>query len=176
MGYLVPWISYLPIILAVCAIVYVPGFAVGRALGASRYLAIIIAPALTFAIVGVSGLVLGRLDIAWGWPTFLIALAIAVAIAGAVGRLHAMEAINSLWRNERAMMVRQHRAYVAICAIAALFLIVPVLALAAPAIPSSQADPMFHYNGVNVIVMSGNASPTEAMGANHGVRLTRVLA
>lgn len=171
MGYLVPWISYLPIILAVCAIVYVPGFAVGRALGASRYLAIIIAPALTFAIVGVSGLVLGRLDIAWGWPTFLIALAIAVAIAGAVGRLHAMEAINSLWRNERAMTVRQHWAHIAICAIAALFLIVPILALAAPAIPSSQADPMFHYNGVNVIVMSGNASPTEAMGANHGVRV-----
>lgn len=172
MGYLVNWLVYIPLILGVFALVYLPGFFAGRALGASRHLALVVAPALTFAIVGTSGIVLGELGFAWGWLSFLIVTLLFVIVGAVVGRLHGMSTLNALWHDhQRALMPPRRRAHRTALAIAAIFLIVPILWLADPTVPSTQADPMFHYNGVNAVVMSGNASVTEAMGANYGVRV-----
>lgn len=150
---------------AIGAVVYLPGFAAARAGGACRPIALVLAPALTFAVVGVGGIAANVAGLRWGWPLFLGATAI-LAGACALGR-RGMVRLNAAWEHMRVPAVDRPRRLALL--LAALFLVVPILALIDPNVPSSQADPMFHYNGVNAIVHTGDASALSAMGWNYGI-------
>lgn len=178
MGNFVDWLGYLPLAAAILSVVVAPGYLIVRALGAARAIAVAVAPAITFAVVGIGGLVASAVGVRWGWLMFVTTTVLAFAVAALVGRMGGLAPINGVWQRTLAARGEEHfrqqeghlqRARWTSISIAAAFLIVPVLWLAAPNLPSTQADPMFHYNGVNIIAATGNASVFEAMGPNYGI-------
>lgn len=162
---IIDWLGFGAYAAAIGVVVYLPGFAAARAGGASRPIALVLAPALTFAVVGVAGIAANAVGLRWGWPVFLGAAAILAGICS-LGRC-GMAPVNATWESLRNPSVDRPRRLALV--LAALFLIVPILALIDPNVPSSQADPMFHYNGVNAIVHTGDASALSAMGWNYGI-------
>lgn len=177
MGYLADWLGYLPLAAAIAGAVVLPGYLVARGLGAARAVALALGPGVTFAVVGFAGIGTHAAGVRWGWLVFLTMTAIAAVLAGVAGRLGGLAPLNTAWQRigadaweenpqRRAALERVRWASLVV---AAAFLILPVLWIAAPNLPSTQADPMFHYNGVNIIAATGNASMFEAMGANYGI-------
>ena len=165
MGMIIDYLGLMAYAAGIAAACYLPGFVTARAGGASRAVALVLAPALSFAAVGLGGIAAHAAGIRWGWPVFLGAAAFLAGVC-ALGR-RGMAPVNAAWESLRDRAVDRPRRLSLV--LAALFLIAPILALIDPNVPSSQADPMFHYNGVNAIVHTGDASALSAMGWNYGV-------
>lgn len=175
MEHLQAWASTLPYLVALVALLYLPGLLVLRLAEVRRNLAIGLAPAITCGLVGVGAIVLELLGVRWGWPSFL-----AVVLAGCL-LVVAYRGVLRRSGQERAPLggsaagesrTRSRRLMVPAAAAAAVLLHwAPVLVTVDPTVPSPLTDPMFHYNGVNAVMHTGDASTFGAMDWNYGLRV-----
>lgn len=178
MEHLQAWASTIPLLIALLVILYLPGLLVLRLADVRRNLTFGFAPAVTCGLAGVGGIVLELLGLSWGVASFLVITAAACmlvlgyrAILRRSGRDHLPvggEAAMSRWTS------RQRLAVVAAIIVAVLFHWVPILIVVDPYFPSALSDPMFHYNGINAVMNTGNASMFGAMDWNYGLRVLDV--
>ncbi|HEX7350288.1 DUF6541 family protein [Brachybacterium sp.] len=178
MEHLQAWMTTAPLLLALLAILYLPGMLLLRLADVRWSLALGVAPAVTCGLVGVGGIALDLLRIPWGIWSFLAVLGAAAALVvvyrrvlhrnGQAGRALGGQVSGPLWTPRR-------RAVAAAAVLVAVLLHwIPVLLVVDPYVPSALTDPMFHYNGVNAVMNTGNASMFGAMNWNYGLRVLEV--
>ncbi|MGO1504904.1 DUF6541 family protein [Microbacterium sp.] len=178
MEHLQDWATTIPVLVALLAIVYLPGLLVLRLADVRRTLAVGLAPAVTCGLIGVGGIVLDLLGVPWNLLTFLCTtLAASVLVLGYRMLLRrsgqADQPMGGALATSR-WTARQRIAVVGAVLLAVLFHWVPVLVIVDPYFPSALSDPMFHYNGINAVLHTGNASMFGAMDFNYGLRVLNV--
>ena len=75
------WLATIPLLLFAVVLAFGPGYAMGWALRVPVRLRVFYAPLLTFALVAVSAIVLGKTGIAWSLISFVPVAAVMVAVA-----------------------------------------------------------------------------------------------
>ena len=75
------WLATIPLLLFAVVLAFGPGYAMGWALRVPARLRVFYAPLLTFALVAVSAIVLGKTGIAWSLISFVLVAAVMVAAA-----------------------------------------------------------------------------------------------
>lgn len=78
------WLATIPLLLFAVVLAFGPGYAMGWALRVPARLRVFYAPLLTFALVAVSAIVLGKTGIAWSLISFVSVAAVMVAAAAGV--------------------------------------------------------------------------------------------
>lgn len=178
MEHLQAWASTAPLLAALLVVVYLPGLAVLRLAEVRRNLALAIAPAVTCGLVGVGGITLDLLGVPWNPVTFLLVTLAGCALVLAYRAVLARSGQVRLPIGGRIARVRwsprQRLVVVAALVVAVAFHWVPVLLVVDPYFPASLSDPMFHYNGINAVMNTGNASMFGAMDWNYGLRVLDV--
>ena len=81
------WLATIPLLLFAVVLAFGPGYAMGWALRVPARLRVFYAPLLTFALVAVSAIVLGKTGIAWSLISFVLVAAVMVAAAAGVMHL-----------------------------------------------------------------------------------------
>lgn len=178
MVYLQDWLAAVPLLLALLVFLYVPGLLVLRLADVRRNVAFGVAPAVTCGLVGVGGILLGLLGVRWNLISFFV---ITLAACGLVLTYRAVlrrmgqeqlpiggQVAVSRWT------VRQRVVVGAALAAAVLLHWVPILHVVDPNVPSALSDPMFHYNGINAVMNTGDSSMFGAMNWNYGPRVLEV--
>ncbi|MGO1284731.1 MAG: DUF6541 family protein [Brachybacterium sp.] len=172
------WVGTVPLLVALLAILYLPGLLVLRLADVRRSLALGFAPAVTCGLVGVGGIALDLMGLRWGRLSFLAVIAVSCLLVLAYRWLLHRSGQERLPLGGEVAGPRwtARRRFVAAAAVvvAVLFHWIPVLVLVDPHFPSSLTDPMFHYNGINAVLHTGNASMFGAMDWNHGLRVLDV--
>ena len=75
------WLATIPLLLFAVVLAFGPGYAMGWALRVPARLRVFYAPLLTFALVAVSAIVLGKTGIAWNLISFVVVAVVLVAAA-----------------------------------------------------------------------------------------------
>ena len=75
------WLATIPLLLFAVVLAFGPGYAMGWALRVPARLRVFYAPLLTFALVAVSAIVLGKTGIAWNLISFVVVAVVLVATA-----------------------------------------------------------------------------------------------
>lgn len=172
MGYLVDWFGYTHLVIGLLAAVYVPGFLAMRSAQFSVVVSLVVAPAITFVIVGVGGIVLDLLGIPWNLASFIVTSLLAVGLAYGLGKLADPGQVR---RADVGILPATARRLAWSFGLALAFLILPILWIADPVTPSTQADPIFHYNGVNAVVETGSVSMITAMAPQYGIQTVNAV-
>lgn len=81
------WLATIPLLLFAVVLAFGPGYAMGWALRVPVHLRVFYAPLLTFALVAVSAIVLGKTGIPWNLISFVPVAAVMVAAAAGVMHL-----------------------------------------------------------------------------------------
>lgn len=178
MEHIQAWASTAPILVLLLVVVYLPGLVVLRLAEVRRNLAVAFAPAVTCGLVGVGAMALNQLGVPWTPVTFLVVTlagcALVLAYRAVLSR-SGQERLPIGGRIERARWnPRRRLVVVAALGAAVAFHWVPVLRILDPYVPASLSDPMFHYNGINAVMHTGNASMFGAMDWNYGLRVLDV--
>ncbi|MGP9539026.1 DUF6541 family protein [Brachybacterium sp. AOP43-C2-M15] len=178
MEHLQAWTATAPLLVALLLLLYVPGLLVLRLADLRWNLALGLAPAVTCGLVGVGGILLDLLGVRWGRLPFLGLVAIACLLvvgyrlllrrAGQEGRPLGGSVPPTRWTRRDRLLAG------GAVGIAVLFHWAPVVLVVDPSFPSSLTDPMFHYNGINAVLHTGNASMFGAMDWNYGLRVLDV--
>lgn len=75
------WLATIPLLLFAVVVAFVPGYVMGWALRVPARLRVFLSPLLSFALVAVSAIVLGKTGIAWSLISFVVVAAVLVAAA-----------------------------------------------------------------------------------------------
>lgn len=75
------WLATIPLLLFAVVVAFVPGYVMGWALRIPARLRVFLSPLLSFALVAVSAIVLGKTGIAWSLISFVVVAAVLVAAA-----------------------------------------------------------------------------------------------
>lgn len=170
MGYIGEWIRYGGIFLGLLAVIFIPSYAALRFLRMPRLSSIALAPSWTFAIVGIATIVFHDVGIGWNLASFVLVSSLVVLICALAW--HHLPSSMSKDRQPYENSKKYQRSVVGAAALVMVILVVPMMMRMDPNVPSWGPDPMFHYNGVNNILTTENASMFGAMDTNHGVRVT----
>lgn len=81
------WLATIPLLLFAVVVAFVPGYVMGWALRIPARLRVFLSPLLSFALVAVSAIVLGKTGIAWSLISFVVVAAVLVAVAAGVMHL-----------------------------------------------------------------------------------------
>ena len=81
------WLATIPLLLFAVVVAFVPGYVMGWALRVPARLRVFLSPLLSFALVAVSAIVLGKTGIAWSLISFVVVAAVLVAAAAGVMHL-----------------------------------------------------------------------------------------
>ena len=81
------WLATIPLLLFAVVLAFGPGYAMGWALRIPARLRVFLSPLLSFALVAVSAIVLGKTGIAWSLISFVSVAAVLVAAAAGVMHL-----------------------------------------------------------------------------------------
>lgn len=81
------WLATIPLLLFAVVVAFVPGYVMGWALRVPARLRVFLSPLLSFALVAVSAIVLGKTGIAWNLISFVVVAAVLVAAAAGVMHL-----------------------------------------------------------------------------------------
>ena len=81
------WLATIPLLLFAVVVAFVPGYVMGWALRIPARLRVFLSPLLSFALVAVSAIVLGKTGIAWSLISFVPVAAVLVAAAAGVMHL-----------------------------------------------------------------------------------------
>ena len=154
------WFAFAPVLLLAVGVLYVPGLALGLAIGARRFTLWATAPAITVAFVSVAAIIFGRLGIDWSLVS-VSAAAGAVAIIVGVAR--------QLVRRRAARGPAPEPQFLAwtigSLAVAAIIIGVQlVIGLQRPDSISQTFDAFFHLNAIRYIVETGSASSFDIQG------------
>ncbi|WP_369800820.1 DUF6541 family protein [Trueperella pecoris] len=151
-------------LLVACALLvanFLPGYALARALRTPRSVALALGPAITLTVVGAISLAFHFAGVRWSFVSFTGALAVLVGLA---------YLCSFALRLDRWPLPERSRRTAGSVALAVAVLIIPLLLTVDFGLPSSQADPMYHYNAIRAIVHHGDASMLGAMQANYGLQ------
>nr|WP_314638607.1 DUF6541 family protein [uncultured Olsenella sp.] len=80
------WSELFPAVLASCAVIFVPGYLMGRALGLSRSWSVCMAPLSSFGLIALAGILYGTLGVAAQPLTLLLPLSLLLAVLALLGR------------------------------------------------------------------------------------------
>ncbi|EWS80861.1 hypothetical protein BF93_01435 [Brachybacterium phenoliresistens] len=177
MAYLPDWIAMAPTLAALIAIVYLPGLVSLLLVGVRRSLAVAFAPAWSCGLVGVSTILLALAGIPWGWPSFLAVSAFSCISGSVLGRFLARrDPEGSMIGGPEHPLLGRVIGRTTVIVVVGLVLVqwVAVAATLGPRFPSQLSDPMFHYNGVNAVLSTGDASMFGALDWNYGLRVLPV--
>ena len=75
------WLATIPLILFAVVLAFGPGYAMGWALRVPARLRVFLSPLLSFALIAVSAIVLGKIGIAWNLISFVVVAVVLVATA-----------------------------------------------------------------------------------------------
>ncbi|WP_216858989.1 DUF6541 family protein [Trueperella pecoris] len=156
--------------LALLVLVVGPGYLLARTIHVRPAIALVAAPGMTLAFVGVVSLAFHVMGVRWQLAhvgyAFLAVTLVAVtldALAKMIG-----------WRNHseaaECWSARWSWADTGLACVAVAVLVLPAVVLIDFGMPSAQADPMFHYNAIHAIHHHGDASILGAMQANYGIQ------
>lgn len=151
------WWETAPPMMTAAAILFIPGMLLSFALGARRFLMVALAPLCSTALIGISGIAGGMLQVAWGLPLLL-------AVTGSSSLL--AFGIRSAFR-QRLIPVQQPSGTlrsrglpIVVALLIPAFLITKWLleSIGSPDSFSQAYDNVFHLNAIQYIVQTGNAS------------------
>lgn len=176
---LVEWLRLLPVGAVMLGAVYLPGTVLLVLLKARPTVALAGGPLVTAAMLGMGGLALRMLGIAYDWSALAMLTATLWAIAMVVRRLM-MRSVADRGEPRRLSWKRalRHRntLWVAVAGFAALTMLwLPLALIVDPGLPSPKVDPMYHYNVLNAILETGNVSMNSAVDFNYGLRVGHVM-
>lgn len=170
MGYLTDWISYTPQVVFVFVALFLPGYLVLRSMRLDHFTSLAVGPAWSMTMIGISAIGYGRFGIAWTPLTFAVFVAAICVLGFVIGRI-----LPRQWFSFPRFLQStstKYRLYLVLTSLIVMgILILPVLMRADPVVPHFEADPMYHYNGVNNIEHTDFASMFGAMKANYGLRI-----
>ena len=155
------WLEFAPVLLLAVAVLYVPGLALGLAIGARRFTLWATAPAITVAFVSVAAIVFGRLGIDWSLVSVSAAAGAVAIVAGTRGSSCAggpprgprtRTAVHRAGPSVRSRSPRSSSA----CSSSSGF--------ERPDSISQTFDAFFHLNGIRYIVETGSASSFDLQG------------
>ena len=75
------WLATIPLLLFAVGLAFGPGYAMGWALRVPARLRVFLSPLLSFALIAVSAIVLGKIGIAWNLISFVVVAVVLVATA-----------------------------------------------------------------------------------------------
>ena len=75
------WLATIPLLLFAVVLAFGPGYAMGWALRVPARLRVFLSPLLSFALIAVSAIVLGKIGIAWNLISFVVVAVVLVAAA-----------------------------------------------------------------------------------------------
>ncbi len=78
------WLDTAPLMLFALAVAFIPGYAMGWVLRIPARLRVFYSPLLSFGLVGVSAIALGKIGIAWSLLPFVVTAAVLIALAWAL--------------------------------------------------------------------------------------------
>lgn len=140
--------------LVAAAVLLLPGLAVVAAATRLRLASVAVAPAITVALLGVSGVIWGALGQRWNLVAVLVVTAVVAAVAYAVRRALNAEVLPDLATDRRGL-----RWSAAGLVMAGLLSAAQVVRGVGSAVAISQTfDVSFHLNAVEHIVATGNGS------------------
>lgn len=176
MGHLEQWARELPTVLGLLLVLLAPGVLTLRLLGIRRSLAWAFAPAWSCAIAGLGGVLLEAVGIPFTLWSFLVLAAVGAVLASVVRRALGPPQSSLTGPDPRVRvspLAPRSTVLAAVLPVAAAMIAhaVPVLFAVDPGIPNFRNDPMFHYNGINAVLASGDASSLSAMDTNYGLRV-----
>lgn len=152
------WLATIPLLLFAVVLAFGPGYAMGWALRVPARLRVFYAPLLTFALVAVSAIVLGKTGIAWSLISFVPVAAVMVAAAAGlmwlVGRRWPALASSSWPGNDVPV------AWPVVGAVLGGFLVLHMTEdmVYGPEAFSQSLDNSFHMNAIRWIQEHGDAS------------------
>lgn len=166
-------VQIIVLFLSLVALVYAPGMLLLRLLRVRMALAMGAAPAVSFATIGCAALLtdshLWPFQLRWNWITYGGAFVLMALVAFALGRRIGAKDLAP------GPYVKPQRRYVVAGTVLSLVAIgihsLPLFARTSPGVPSDLPDQIYHYNAINLISETGNASMLSAMEANHGIRV-----
>lgn len=170
MGYLTDWIGYSGLFIALVVVLFVPGYIALRLLRLPRFGALAMAPSWTLAIVGIGAILFKDLTIGWIRASFVLVVLI-VILCAALAWHHIPRSFETSKAPYGAFLRRNKALATGVVTVVALVLIVPIIFRMDPNVPNWGPDPMFHYNGVNSVIIRQDASMFGAMDTNHGIRI-----
>lgn len=162
------WLATIPLLLFAVVLAFGPGYAMGWALRVPARLRVFYAPLLTFALVAVSAIVLGKTGIPWSLISFVLVAAVMVAAAAGlmwlVGRRWPALASASWPGNDVPV------AWPVVGAVLGGFLVLHMTEdmVYGPEAFSQSLDNSFHMNAIRWIQEHGDASSL-TMGAVSGM-------
>ncbi|MDP9806005.1 hypothetical protein J2S70_000587 [Trueperella bonasi] len=153
--------------LALLVLNVAPGYALARAVRIPRRIAVASAGALSLAVVGLLSNVYHFCAIAWTLGSFATGATSLVFFGVILSRL-IPSFLPTDWQ-ECAPPGRYRMFAYVVPLLAVAILVVPILMRVDLSLPSSQADPMYHYNALHAIGYHQDASMFGAMQANYGI-------
>lgn len=170
MGYIGAWIAHGGLLLGLLAVIFIPGYIALRFLRMPRFSSLALAPSWTFAIIGIATIIFNDVGIVWNFASFALASFVVILIC-ALAWHHLPRSLNA----DKAPYGDSKKYQWSVAGVPTLvtfILVVPIMKRMDPNVPSWGPDPMFHYNGVTSVLITGNASMFGAMNTNHGIRIT----
>lgn len=173
------WLEAIPALGLLVVFLVIPGLVNLLFLRMPVRWSVILAPSLSMAIFGVSGLVYREFGVAWNLAsvtvftvgTWIVSWRLGAALKG-----------KCLLVDERAKSPRHpdrwsRSSYLLLIAgalVAFLVLVVPVLLLSDPEAFNRNLDPMYHYNGARAVQVGENASMLGGMAGLYGILIRSI--
>lgn len=166
--FLSAWAHAIPALSLLLAVLVIPGFVNLLFLRISPRWSLLLSPAWSLAIYGVSGVIFGALELPWNlWSViaFTVGTWVFSALLGAVvvGKGATDPRHPDPWSRSSYLLLATG------ALIAFLALVLPVLAQVAPDTLNPNSDPMYHYNGARAVEMNENASMLGGMAGLYGI-------
>lgn len=175
---IVGWLGLLPITAVLLAVVYVPGTVALALLRARPTVSLAGGPLITAAMLGIGGILLGSLELWYGWIAFvvltLLLWAAMLVLRVLVVRRSTAGREDFRWTRLRTHLSRAGALHVLAGALALSTLLIPLALNVDPAMPSPRVDPMYHYNVLNAVLETGDVSMLSAVDYNYGLRVGHV--
>lgn len=170
------WAGLAPIVVAMAAAVFAPGWLLLRLAAVRGLLALAGAPVLSLAFYGLAAVLFDFAGVGWGWPPLLVLLALAAAAAAGAGWWIRQDGRRRLAQGGRGRpaglwaetysRLSGRPAWWILGAVAgsAILMSIPLLrGMVSPTALLQHWDAVFHANAVQAIHETGNASTLGAM-------------
>ncbi|WP_139283095.1 DUF6541 family protein [Raineyella antarctica] len=155
----------IPVILALVALLWIPGTALAGGLGSGRWPAVALAPLMTTGLISVGAIITALVGLRWGIAVALFWLVVVPALVWAARMLIAHTG-RTPWRFD-APTVRVWQVVLGLAVSVALASCIVHGGTQAPGYIPQQGDQIFHLGTVRSMLDSGNLSSLTADGLNH---------
>ena len=176
---LATWSTVVPIAAVLLAVLYVPGSILLLLLRCRATVAIAGGPLLTALMLGLMGVLLRSIGVAFSPVVVVVATVLAWLVAAVLRWIvFSRDDAGGADHGPRFRATPRH-GHPAAATAAAVFvavgaLLLPMMLVIDPHMPSPRVDPMYHYNVLNAIEETGTLSMFAAVDFNYGLRVGHV--